>query len=134
MAKISEIEGIGPTYAEKLAGAGIETVEALLEEGAKPAGRERIADASGVPEKALLRWVNMADLFRIRGVGEEYADLLERAGVDTVVELSRRNAENLHEKMKSVNEEASLVRALPSAATVEKWVAQAKELPRGVFF
>jgi len=134
MAKISEIEGIGPTYAEKLADAGIETVEALLEEGAKPAGRERIADASGVPEKALLRWVNMADLFRIRGVGEEYADLLERAGVDTVVELSRRNAENLHEKMKSVNEEASLVRALPSAATVEKWVAQAKELPRGVFF
>ena len=134
MAKISEIEGIGPTYAEKLAGAGIETVEALLEEGAKPAGRERIADASGVPEKALLRWVNMADLFRIRGVGEEYADLLERAGDDTVVELSRRNAENLHEKMKSVNEEASLVRALPSAATVEKWVAQAKELPRGVFF
>ncbi|GAB5541748.1 MAG: hypothetical protein SangKO_015080 [Sandaracinaceae bacterium] len=134
MANISEIEGIGPAYAEKLEDAGIRTVEALLEKAAQPEARKRIAADSGVPEKSLLRWVNMADLFRINGVGEEYADLLERAGVDTVVELSRRNAENLHDKMKSINAEESLVRALPSAGTVEKWVAHAKELPRAVHY
>ena len=134
MANISEIEGIGPAYAEKLDDAGIQTVEALLEKAAQPEARKRIAADSGVPEKSLLRWVNMADLFRINGVGEEYADLLERAGVDTVVELSRRNAENLHDKMKSINAEESLVRALPSAGTVEKWVAHAKELPRAVHY
>lgn len=134
MAKITEIEGIGSANAEKLAGAGIKTVEALLTSGAKPGDRKSLAEKCDIPEKSILRWVNMADLFRIKGVGEEYADLLEAAGVDTVVELAQRNAENLHTKMTEVNEAKSLVRALPSSSQVADWVGQAKDMDRAVFF
>ncbi len=132
--KISEIEGIGPKYSEKLEGAGIKTVEALLEAGAKPAGRKKLATETEISEKLVLRWVNMADLFRIKGVGEEYSDLLEAAGVDTVKELATRNAENLTKKMEEVNGEKKLVRAVPKLASVEKWVAEAKTLDRAVFY
>ncbi|MFK7984657.1 MAG: DUF4332 domain-containing protein [Sandaracinaceae bacterium] len=134
MAKIEDIEGIGPAFAAKLNEAGVKTVEGLLELGAQPKGRKDIAAASGISNDKILRWVNMADLFRIKGVGEEYADLLEASGVDTVVELGRRNAANLHKAMTELNAEKKLVRALPAEKTVEGWVAQAKELPRGVHF
>jgi len=130
MAKINEIEGIGSTYAEKLNGSGIGTTETLLEKGASKKGRTDIADQTGISEKHILRWVNMADLFRIKGVGEEYADLLEAAGVDTVPELAQRNAENLFTKMSEVNDEKKLVRSLPNADKVSEWISQAKELPR----
>lgn len=126
MASISSIEGIGPKNSEALNGAGIKTTEGLLKEGASKAGRKKIADASGIDEKKILRWVNMADLFRIKGVGEEYSDLLEAAGVDTVKELRNRNAANLHAKMTEVNEAKKLVRSLPSAEKVAEWVEQAK--------
>lgn len=126
MASISSIEGIGPAYSEKLAAAGIKTTEKLLKDGASKKGRKSIADASGIDEKKILRWVNMADLFRLKGVGEEYSDLLEAAGVDTVKELRNRNAANLHAKMTEVNAEKSLVRQLPSADKVEAWVTEAK--------
>ena len=96
MASISSIEGIGPKFSEKLAEAGVKTTEKLLEAGASKSGRKKLAEASGIDEKKILRWVNMADLFRIKGVGEEFSDLLEAAGVDTVKELRNRNAENLH--------------------------------------
>ena len=132
MAQLTKIEGIGASYAEKLKAAGISTTETLLEKGATPAGRNKIIEDSGISKKLVLRWINMADLFRIKGVGEEYADLLEAAGVDTVPELAQRNAANLFEKMTSVNEKKKLVRGLPSLATVEGWVEQAKELPRKV--
>lgn len=128
MASISSIEGIGPAYSEKLGAAGIKTTEALLKAGCDKKGRKAIASETGIDEKKILRWVNMCDLFRIKGVGEEYSDLLEAAGVDTVKELRNRNSANLHAKMTEVNEEKNLVRALPSADKVADWVSQAKEM------
>ncbi len=130
MSKIIDIEGIGPAYAEKLQGIGVQTVEQLLEKGSTPKGRKEIVESAALSDKHVLRWVNMADLFRIKGIGEEYADLLEAAGVDTVPELAQRNAENLTAKMTEVNAEKKLVRQAPSLSHVEKWVAEAKELPR----
>lgn len=134
MASISSIEGIGPVYAEKLAAAGIKTTEALLKEGASRAGRKKIADETGIDDKRILRWVNMADLFRIKGVGEEYSDLLEAAGVDTVKELATRNAANLTAKMAEVNEAKKLVRSLPNEEKVIDWVEQAKSLEPAVTY
>jgi len=134
MTKISGIEGIGNIYAHKLTDIGISTVEALLEQGASKKGRKEIADKSGIFEKEILKWVNRADLARIKGIGEEYADLLEMSGVDTVLELAQRNAENLHEKMAEVNEQKKLVRQLPAQSKVEDWVKQAKGLDRVVTY
>jgi predicted flap endonuclease-1-like 5' DNA nuclease len=129
---IKEIEGIGPTYAEKLANVGINTVHALLDKGCTPSGRKELAQKTSIPEALILEWVNMADLFRIEGIGEEYSDLLEEAGVDTVVELSKRVPENLHAKLKEVNEQKKLVRQLPTLDTVKKWIEKARTLPRKV--
>ena len=128
MANVSEIEGIGPVYAAKLEANGIKTVAALLEAGASKKGRDKIAEETGIDYSRILKWVNMADLFRIKGVGEEYSELLEAAGVDTVKELRNRNPENLHAKMMEVNEEKKLVRALPAASQVASWVEHAKTL------
>ena len=130
MVAIVQIEGIGKVYAEKLKAIGISTTETLLERGAAPKGRKEIAESTGISDKLVLRWINMADLFRIKGVGEEYSDLLEAAGVDTVPELAQRNPENLHAKMVEVNTAKKLVRQLPSADQVRDWVEQAKALPR----
>ncbi len=130
MSKISEIEGIGPVYGEKLAAAGVDTIDKLLSAGAKPSGRREIAKATGIPEQKILQWVNHADLFRIKGIGSEYADLLEIAGVNTVVQLARRNPDNLHAKLEEVNSQKKLVRKLPTASQVAGWIEQAKELPR----
>ena len=132
MAKLEEIEGIGQVQAKKLAKAGIKKVEDLLEKGATPKGRQELANTTTISDKQILRWVNMADLFRVKGVGQEYADLLEAAGVDTVKELAQRKAQNLHAKMAEVNEQKKLVRAVPALSQVEKWIAQAKDLPRVV--
>ena len=134
MTNLREVEGIGEQYAQKLADAGIKTTEALLKKGADPQGRKAIADATGLSLKRILGWVNRVDLFRIKGVGEEYADLLEVAGVDTVPELAQRNPGNLYQKMVEVNEEKKLVRQLPTEAKVKDWVAQAKELPRKITY
>jgi predicted flap endonuclease-1-like 5' DNA nuclease len=132
MAKLEEIEGIGPSYAQKLRKAGVRSTNDLLKKGANPLGRKLIAKNSGISEKLVLEWVNHSDLFRIRGVGEEYADLLEEAGVDTVVELSKRNAEKLFETMKRTNEKKKLVRQLPALSRIQDWIKQAKKLPRGI--
>lgn len=130
MAKIEKIEGIGPAYGEKLRNVGITTVEALLEAAASPQGRKELAEKTDITETLILEWANLADLFRIKGIGEEYSDLLEEAGVDTVVELARRNPENLYNTIKEINDEKKLVRALPGPNQVKSWVEQAKELPR----
>jgi predicted flap endonuclease-1-like 5' DNA nuclease len=127
--KIAEIEGVGPVYAEKLASAGIKSVEALLENGASKAGRKKIAEESGIDESKILKWVNHADLFRIKGVGPEFAELLEAAGVDTVKELRNRNAANLHAKLEEVQEEKKLTRVVPALSKVEDFIEQAKALP-----
>lgn len=134
MARIIDIEGIGPVYAEKLAAAGITTVEALLKAGASPKGREALEEETGIGHKLILEWVNLADLFRIKGVGEEYSDLLEEAGVDTVPELAQRNAENLYAKLQEVNAAKELVRRLPTQSQVADWIGQAKNLDRVVTY
>ncbi len=130
--KIEEIEGIGKEYADKLRSADIQTTEDLLRRCGDKKGREGVATEAGVSEKRLLEWVNRADLMRINGVGEEYADLLEQAGVDTVKELATRNAENLAAAMEEKNAARKLVDRTPSAAVVEKWVKEAKTLKPAV--
>jgi len=134
MARIVDIEGIGDVYAGKLKGAGVATVEALLEKGANPQGREALEQATGVSGKLILEWVNHADLFRIKGVASEYSDLLEEGGVDTVVELAKRNAEHLFAKLQEVNAEKKLVRRLPTQSQVTNWIEQAKALPRVITY
>lgn len=127
--KVIEIEGVGAAYAEKLTAAGIETAEQLLEKCAAPAGRKALAEETGIPEKVVLRWTNHADLFRVKGVGPQFAELLEAAGVDTVKELAHRNAENLAAKMAEVNAEKNLVNRVPVATEVQRMIDCAKELP-----
>ena len=132
MPKLSEIEGIGESYAKKLEKAGLKTTEDLLKKGATLKGRKEIAKLTGISEKLILKWVNHADLFRIKGIGKQYAELLEAAGVDTVVELAKRVPENLLKKMEEVNKKKRLVRLLPFLKQVKKWVEQAKKLPRKI--
>ncbi|EOD79508.1 ferredoxin [Grimontia sp. AD028] len=134
MTKLVDIEGIGETYAEKLEAIGISTIEQLLEKGAQPSGRKSIAEDSGISSKLVLKWLNRADLARVKGISTQYADLLEFAGVDTVPELAQRNAANLTAKMAEVNEEKNLVRQLPGESKVEDWIAQAKDLPRAIHY
>lgn len=134
MASLIKIEGIGKVYAGQLRMVGITTTEGLLERGSTPGGRQEIAEKSGISEKLILEWVNRSDLFRVRGVGEEYSDLLEFAGVDTVVELAQRNPKNLYEALVQTNQEKKLVRKLPTADQVASWVSQAKSLPRVVTY
>jgi predicted flap endonuclease-1-like 5' DNA nuclease len=126
--KIEEIEGVGPAFAEKLAAADIKTTDDLLKLCCDAGGRKSTAEKTAVSEKQLLKWANMADLMRISGVGSEYSELLEAAGVDTVKELRNRNAENLAAKMAEVNEEKKLTRTVPSEKVVIGWVEQAKTL------
>ena len=134
MARLAVVEGIGDVYAAKLAKVGVTTTNGLLNKGATSKGRDKLAQTSGISSKLILEWVNHCDLFRITGVGEEYADLLEEAGVDTVPELAQRNPGNLYNKMVETNNKKELVRRLPSAAQVAGWVAQAKTLKRVITY
>ena len=131
---LSYVEGIGDVYGGKLKEAGVDSPQVLLERGATPKGRKELAEAAGISEHLILKWVNHVDLYRIKGVGSEYADLLEAAGVDTVVELAQRNPQNLHAKVAEVNQEKHLVRHLPTQSQIEEWVEQAKQLPRAVSY
>ena len=134
MAKLEDVEGIGPKYAADLRRAGVRGTKDLLNKGGTPQGRDRISRASGIGSALILEWVNHVDLFRIKGVGEEYSDLLEEAGVDTVVELAQRVPANLHQKILETNQGKRLVRRPPSQKMVGDWVAQAKRLPRAVHY
>lgn len=125
---IEQIEGIGKEYGDKLRGVDIQTTDDLLRRCGDKKGREGVSTEASISEKLLLEWVNLADLMRLTGVGEEYADLLEEAGVDTVKELATRNAENLAEKMGEVNEQKKLTDRTPSAETVQKWIDEAKTM------
>ena len=140
MAKLDYVEGIGPKLQERLESVGVKNTQDLLEQGATSTGRKALAEKlksdedRDISEKMILEWVNRCDLARITGVGSEYADLLENAGVDTVPELATRNSENLHAKLVEVNEEKNLVRSLPSANQVSDWINEAKTLPRVISY
>ncbi len=134
MPSIEQISGIGPVYGEKLRSVGIRTTEALLRAGATPEGREELAEKVGVSADRILEWVNRADLMRITGIGEQYSDLLEAAGVDSVLELAQRSPENLYQKLVEVNAEKHLVRRLPTQETVAAWIEQAKTLERAISY
>lgn len=126
--KIIDIEGIGEVYAEKLTAAGIKTTDDLLEKGASKKGRQDLAEETGISEKLILKWTNHADLFRIKGIAGQFAELLEAAGVDTVKELRHRVPANLHAKLVEVNEAKNLCNRVPAESEVEKMIEQAKEL------
>lgn len=126
---VIDIEGIGKVYAEKLHGIGIKTTDDLLDRAKDPKGRKALAEETGIDGSRILKWANMSDLMRIKGVAEEYSELLEAAGVDTVKELKHRVPANLAAKMAEVNEAKKLVRQVPSEKMVEKWVEEAKTLP-----
>jgi predicted flap endonuclease-1-like 5' DNA nuclease len=130
MTTLIHIEGIGEVYQKKLNKAGISSVEELLEKGATPKGRKELADKAGINDALILKWINRADLFRIKGIGDQYADLLEAAGVDTIPELAQRKAENLSQKLVDINKAKNLVNKLPAVSQVADWVEQAKKLPR----
>jgi predicted flap endonuclease-1-like 5' DNA nuclease len=134
MTRLTKIEGIGPVFAEKLEQAGVSSIEELLDQGASPAGRKELTAKTDISATLILEWINRADLARVKGIGEEYADLLEASGVDTVPELAQRNPQNLYQKLGEVNAEKSLVRRMPGLAQVEDWVTQAKNLPRKVTY
>jgi len=127
--KIEEIEGIGRAYGEKLRQAGVKSTEEILKRACDRKGRQELAEVTGLDASLILTWVNMADLFRIKGIGAEYAELLKKSGVDTVKELRNRNPENLLAKMTEINSAGrQLVRSLPSLKEVESWVTLAKKL------
>jgi predicted flap endonuclease-1-like 5' DNA nuclease len=132
MTSLIAIEGIGPKNAEKLARAGVRSTEALLERGRKSKDRKTLSAEAGISDTQILEWVNRADLFRVPGIGEQFSDLLEQAGVDTVVELSKRKAGNLQAAMAEVNAKKNLVNRLPSVSMVQGWIDAAKSLPRAV--
>lgn len=127
--KIIDIEGVGEAYAEKLIAAGVTTTDALLEKCSTPAGRKALAAETGISDKLILKWTNHADLIRLHGVGPQFAELLEAAGVDTVKELKHRVAANLQAKMEEVNAQKNLVNRVPSEKELQKMIDEAKELP-----
>jgi predicted flap endonuclease-1-like 5' DNA nuclease len=127
--KIEDIEGIGPSFAEKLSAAKIMTTDDLLEQCKTPQGRDSVSQTTGVSANQLLKWTNLADLMRVSGIGSEYSELLEAVGVDTIKELRNRNADNLAVKMKEVNEAKKLTRMTPSAKVVQNWIDSAGKLP-----
>ena len=134
MAKLTYIEGVGESSAQKLRDADVTSTKTFLELGSTSKGRKNIATKSGLSNSLISKWVNHVDLYRIKGIGSEYAELLEISGVDTVVELAQRNPANLHEKMLSINLDKKLVRKLPPKSQVINWVEQAKQLPRVITY
>lgn len=129
MPSIDSIAGMGVRQATTLRKARIRTTEALLKRGATRTGRRRIAADTGLTEELILKWVNRADLMRVKGIGGEYSDLLEASGVDTVRELKTRKPANLHARMVKLNDQKHLVRRLPTDAMVESWISSAAKLP-----
>ena len=134
MPSVIHIEGIGEVYARKLLEVGVPSTEALLETGATPQGREALSEKTGIGHGLILKWVNRADLFRVRGIGEQYSDLLAAAGVETALELAQRVPEHLHQKLVETNRSSRLVRHMPSLERVAEWVEQAGQLTRVVSY
>jgi predicted flap endonuclease-1-like 5' DNA nuclease len=133
---LKEIEGIGPANSSRMQSAKVLTVQGLLKKGGTPKGRKELAEQTGLSESVILKWVNMADLFRVNGVGKQYAELLEKSGVDTVKELRNRRADNLVAKMAETNAAGGrrIVRQLPGLKRVQSWIDEAKKLPPAVSY
>jgi predicted flap endonuclease-1-like 5' DNA nuclease len=131
---ITDIEGIGPAVADRLKGMRIRTTTRLLEAAKNPRGRKELAAKTGIDSSRILKWANMADMMRIKGIGEEYSELLEAAGVDTVRELKHRNPKKLAHAMAAANTRRKLVRLLPSESTIKKWIVQANSLPMKITY
>jgi predicted flap endonuclease-1-like 5' DNA nuclease len=131
---ITDIEGIGPAVADRLKGMRIRTTTRLLEAAKNPRGRKVLAAKTGIDSSRILKWANMADMMRIKGIGEEYSELLEAAGVDTVRELKHRNPKKLAQAMAAANARRKLVRLLPSESTIKKWIVQANSLPMKITY
>ena len=129
MKHINEIEGIGPSHAEKLESHGIRTVEDLLKSGATPNAREELVKKTGISHHLILKWVNEADLFRVKGIARQYTELLRSAGVDSVKELAQRRADHLHEELAAINREKKHVHEVPGVNAIERWIEEAKALP-----
>jgi predicted flap endonuclease-1-like 5' DNA nuclease len=134
MSHINKIEGIGVSHAKKLEAEGIKTAEQLLQAGSSPKHRQELAQKTGFSEHHILKWVNQADLFRVKGIGRQYAELLQSSGVDSVLELAQRRADHLHAALKANNDKKRQVRLVPGAGTVDRWVEEAKKLPRIVTY
>ena len=134
MARLIDIEGVGSVNARKLLKAGVRSTASLLKKGGTRKGREEIVKLSRIDKDLILQWVNHVDLFRIKGIASEFADLLEAAGVDTVVELSKRDAKKLAEALAKVSAKGNLTNRVPTAKMVKGWIAQAKKLPRAVSY
>ncbi len=134
MAKVIDVEGIGKKYAGTLIKAGVKTTDALLKAASTPKGRKELAEKTGITDALILKWVNHVDLYRIKGVGSEYSELLEACGVDTIPELAQRKAANLVEKIVEVNKVKKLVRKLPVESQIANWIEQAKKLPRVITY
>jgi predicted flap endonuclease-1-like 5' DNA nuclease len=132
MANLLDIEGIGPARLEKLNAEGLKSTEDLLTACGSAAGRKKVETATGISSDTLLEWVNRADLFRVKGIGTQYSDLLEAAGVDSPPELAQRRADNLLAKMAEINAAKKLVRQLPTEAQIAAWIDNAKTLPKVV--
>jgi predicted flap endonuclease-1-like 5' DNA nuclease len=130
--KIEDVEGIGPAWAEKLVAAGVKSTDDLLMAGGSSSGRERLEAATGISSKRLLEWVNHVDLMRINGVGSEYADLLEAAGVDSAAELAQRNAKNLADTFQSLDAARNTVRNIPTEAVIQRWIDEARTMDKVV--
>jgi predicted flap endonuclease-1-like 5' DNA nuclease len=126
---LADLACIGPENADKLRAIGIRTTDKLLEAAKDPKGRQRLAEQTRIDAKRILQWANLSDRMRIRGVGQEYAELLREAGVDTVKELKYRNPENLAQAIAQANVRRKLVRVLPSNGAVVRWIDHAKRLP-----
>jgi predicted flap endonuclease-1-like 5' DNA nuclease len=132
--KIEDIEGIGAVVGKKLRAAGVKDTDTLLAHARGVSQRKKLAEVSGLSAQRILKFANMADLYRVRGIGSEYSELLEASGVDTVPDLARRSAENLVKRMSEVNAEKKLTRKVPTLAEVTKWIAEAKKLPRALTY
>ncbi|MBL7481328.1 DUF4332 domain-containing protein [Legionella bononiensis] len=133
MYKLTQIEGIGPKFAAMLKQAGIEDQEELLRTCSSRRGRLKLAEQTGISHKLILKWTNQADLARVDGISEEFAELLEKAGVDSIPELAHRNPEHLYSVLKEKNEVSHLVRHIPGLPQVMNWIEEAKKLPKKVF-
>ena len=126
--KIAEIEGIGERYALTLEMAGIRTTDDLLHRASSARKRDQLSDETGISPKLILKWANHADLFRIKGVASQFAELLEAAGVDTIKEFRHRVASNLQPRLVEINDQKHLCHRVPSLSEVERMIEQAKGL------